>query len=327
VRTARRTTHPLGRVVAVAALVVASALAGPWAPDVEGREVRPAAAVPTTGPSYYVAMDPPIIYPGAVVRLRVRATAGVEGGSVFVAGRRFLGRVEDGIFTAYFAVDLDTLPGPYEMSWNIGPRKGSRVVTVRARRFDDEGRVQDGLSRADETLENLVQRSPRLLSLWHRTTLERYWSGPFLVPVDGPMVGTFGTRRGSESSLGRPHTGVVLAGSSGAPVIASGVGVVAVVAGTSLGAFVALDHGDGFFTYYGGLDQVAVTEGMRVQRGATIGSLPVASRPSLHFGARLVGAQIDPVTLPGIALRVPEPPGTARQVPTGATGGRGDFNF
>jgi murein DD-endopeptidase MepM/ murein hydrolase activator NlpD len=309
--------------LAVAGLVGALLAASPGAASAQAR----VASIPSTGPAYYVAMDPPIIYPGAVVRFRVRATPGIERGSLFVAGRRFLGRVEDGIFTAYFAVDLDTLPGPYELSWDLGTRKGSRVVTVRARRFDDEGRVQDGLSRTDEALENLVQRSPRLLSLWHRTTLERYWSGSFLVPVAGPMVGTFGARRGTESSLGRPHTGVVLAGSSGASVIASGVGVVAVVASTSLGAFVALDHGDGFFTYYGGLDQVLVTEGMRVQRGASLGSLPVASRPSLHFGARLVGAQIDPVTLPGIALRVPDSPGTARQAATGESDRRGDFNF
>ena len=65
---------------------------------------------------YYVAMDPPIVYPGAIIRLQVRPPAGATGGSVFVAGRRYLGQIEDGMFVAYFAVDIDTLPGPYELS-------------------------------------------------------------------------------------------------------------------------------------------------------------------------------------------------------------------
>ena len=98
-------------------------------------------------PEWYVAMDPPIVYPGAVVRLQVRADSAVDGGSVFVAGRRFLGHVENGIFTAYFAVDIDTLPGPYELAYDVGAHRGVRVVTVRARRMDEESR-QTGARKA-----------------------------------------------------------------------------------------------------------------------------------------------------------------------------------
>ena len=268
-----------------------------------------AEAAEDSGPArlpYYVAMDPPIVYPGAIVRLQVRPPAGANDGSVLVAGRRYLGKIEeDGLFVAYFAVDIDTLPGPYELSWDVGSRHGSRVVTVRARRMDDAGRGEKALTRADLAAETLVASNPRLVSLWNRITLERYWNGAFRAPSSATMVATFAMRQTSETSLGSPHTGVDLATGSGSEVETAGVGVVALVADAPGGRIVAIDHGYGLYTYYSGLGEVFVEERMFVQRGTILAHMPVGSSNPLHFGARLSGAQVDPVSLPGIVLRVP----------------------
>jgi len=259
---------------------------------------------------YYVVMDPPIVYPGAIIRLKVRPPAGATGGSVFVAGRRYLGQIEEGMFVAYFAVDIDTLPGPYELSYDVGSRHGTRVVTVRARRMDEEGRGERSLTREDLTVEELVRSNPRLVSLWNKATLERYWNGPFLTPSKGPMVATFAMRRTSETSLGSPHTGVDLAARAGSEVISAGIGTVALVADGPGAKIVVVDHGYGLYTYYFGLGEVFVDEGAWVKRGMPLGNMP--SKGVLHFGARLAGAQVDPVSLPGIALKVPALSGEKR---------------
>lgn len=259
---------------------------------------------------YYVVMDPPIVYPGAIMRLQVRPPAGAAGGSVTIAGRRYIGQIEadSGLFVAYFAVDIDTLPGPYELSWDVGSRHGSEIVTVRARRMDLEGREVTSLSKEDVQVEKLVRSHPRLVSLFNRVTLDRYWNGPFQAPSNGRMTATFAMRRASETSLGSPHTGVDLAARGG--VISAGIGSVALIASGPGSKIVVIDHGLGLYTYYFGLGEVYVEEGQWVKRGMTIGAM--GDRGTLHFGARLAGAEVDPVSLPGITLKVPAVSGDKR---------------
>ena len=288
------------RLVAAPAFALALALAavGSNAADDDGKHLP-----------YYVAMDPPIVYPGAIIRLQVRPPAGATGGTVFVAGRRYIGQMEDGMFVAYFAVDIDTLPGPYDLYYDVGSRHGMRVVTVRARRMDEEGRGESSLSKEDSKMEELVRSHPRLVSLFNKTTLERYWNGAFQSPSNARMTATFAMRKVSETSIGMPHTGVDLAASG--DVVAANVGVVALVAEGAGSRIVVIDHGLGLYTYYSGLGDVLVSEGEWLRRGTHIGRMP-ESRSALHFGARLAGAQVDPVSLPGIALKVPELTGEKR---------------
>ena len=212
---------------------------------------------------YYVAMDPPIVYPGAIVRLQVRPPADADGGSVAVAGRRYLGRIEDGLFVAYFAVDIDTLPGPYELSWDVGSRHGSRMVTVRARRMDEAGRGDRERTRQDLQVEELVHTNPKLVGLWNRTTLAPYWKGAFETPCGGDMVGTFAMRSSTETSLGSPHSGVDLAPKAGSKVVAPGNAVVALTAEAAGTGLVVLDHGFGLYTLLSGMDDVYVARASR----------------------------------------------------------------
>lgn len=275
-----------------------------------------AAAAESAYLPYYAVMDPPIVYPGAVVRFQIRPPADAVTGTVLVAGRRFQGEIKEGIFSAYFAVDVDTLPGPYTLRYDVGSRGGSRTVTVRARRFDEEGRVAVPISRDDQAVEDLTKGSPRLVSLWNRVTLERFWSDSFLTPVAGVVGAPFGMRKTVDSSAGRPLTSVGLVSVSAAPVVAANRGVVVLVAEAPGGKFVVVDHGLGVYTYYAGLAEAVAEQGKPVARGAELGKLPAQERPVLHFGARLGGADVDPITLPGIQLRIPDLLPAAQRMPS-----------
>ncbi|MBI5506658.1 MAG: M23 family metallopeptidase [Deltaproteobacteria bacterium] len=283
---------------ALAVVLVAAALHCGW-------DAGTVAAEPAYLP-YYAVMDPPIVYPGAVVRLQVRPAADADTGTVLVAGRRFQGEIKEGIFSSYFAVDVDTLPGPYTLTYDVGSRHGTRTVTVRARRFDEEGRVAVPISRDDQSLEELIKGSPRLISMWNRVTLERSWSDSFLTPVPGVVGAPFGMRKRVDSSTAMPLTSVGLVSESAAAVVAANRGVVILVADAPGGKFIVIDHGLGVYTYYAGLAEVVAEQGKPIARGAAIGKLPAGARPVLHFGARLGGADVDPITLPGIQLRIPD---------------------
>ena len=103
-------------------------------------------------------------------------------------------------------------------------------------------------------------------------------------PVRGRRVTSgFGLRNG------RPHEGVVFAGSIGDPVYAAAAGVVEFAArNKSYGKTVVIRH-QNLRTLYAHLDDINVDEGDEVEAGAEIGEIGKtghASGPHLHFEVR-----------------------------------------
>jgi lysostaphin len=88
------------------------------------------------------------------------------------------------------------------------------------------------------------------------------------------------------------HSGVDLAATVGAPVLAVGNGTVA-FAGTQgiYGNLVVINHAEGLQTRYGQLSRIQVKVGQQVTAGQTIGTVgtsgqPTAQEPHLHFEVR-----------------------------------------
>ncbi len=90
-------------------------------------------------------------------------------------------------------------------------------------------------------------------------------------PVDGIVIGMFGTRIEPEYGTRTDAPGIDIATAPAAPVTAVFSGVVARV-GTmaAYGQYVMLRHG-AFTTIYGNLSDVSVEEAVQVQTGAPIG--------------------------------------------------------
>ncbi len=97
------------------------------------------------------------------------------------------------------------------------------------------------------------------------------------------------------------HAGIDIAVASGTTVAAAADGRV-IVAGWDdggCGYMVVLDHGGRLATQYCHLSQIFVGVGQEVQRGQAIaasGSTGHSTGPHLHFGVRVDGRPVDPMT-------------------------------
>ena len=94
------------------------------------------------------------------------------------------------------------------------------------------------------------------------------------------------------------HTGVDLAASRGAPVVASADGRVVLSTDRALtGLTVVLEHLPGVYTLYYHMDSLRVASGARVRAGEAIGSVGstgLATGDHLHWELRVGGVPIDP---------------------------------
>jgi murein DD-endopeptidase MepM/ murein hydrolase activator NlpD len=261
---------------------------------------------PSSAERFYVVLDPPIVYPGAVVRFRAGVPRGLLTGTVVIDGRTVGGELEDGLLTIYFAADLDTVPGPHQLRYQIGDRKGSLTTTVRARKFEIKHLAAppaeimlnaEGESRVEK--ERVIVES-----LLAQQSEERLWAGSFVPPLEGKLGAPFGLRRIVAGERRTPHSGLDIKAPVGTDVVASNFGRVVLAAQHLLrGNIVIIDHGWGLFSSYAHLSEVFVTAGQHVRTGELVGRVGrsgYAEESHVHFGVSLAGARVDPITLPGV---------------------------
>ena len=118
-------------------------------------------------------------------------------------------------------------------------------------------------------------------------------------PVDGRVLYQFGTATGPNKTR-IPWHGIGIAAATGTPVHAVAAGTVSLAGplGTYLTS-VLIDHGGGYYSFYGYLSDATVKQGERVLRGQTVGHVGGGSSdqgPHLHFEIRGKGGiALDPV--------------------------------
>ena len=145
-----------------------------------------------------------------------------------------------------------------------------------------------------------AEEDRRLAPNYARVSRPRLWEGPFLLPVEGPVITQFGTRR---SYNGGPvvghHNGVDLAAPAGQPVRAANRGRLVLTDEVPLrGRIAILDHGLGVFTTYAHLSAVDAQIGQVVERGqpfARVGSTGLSTGPHLHWELWVGGANVEPL--------------------------------
>jgi murein DD-endopeptidase MepM/ murein hydrolase activator NlpD len=99
----------------------------------------------------------------------------------------------------------------------------------------------------------------------------------------------------------RPHSGEDISAPLGTPVLAINEGTVQLVADHFFsGKSIVVDHGLGLYSMYFHLSSVVVQAGERVAKAQVIGAVGASGRasgPHLHWGVRLNGARVNPLSL------------------------------
>ncbi len=249
---------------------------------------------------------------GDVVHLWVEVPPGVsiEKGTIRSRSLHFFARPDQpGRFDAVFGVDAGQKPGALEIAlWLRRPAEPEREVKrvsmgVLRRDFPEERlTLPDAMVHLSAEALTRVRKERKLISaLWSSDTPERYWRGPFLQPVEGKPGSPFGARRWINGEPRSAHSGMDIKAPAGTPVKASNRGRVVLVGDFFFGGrSVFLDHGQGLYTMYMHLSKIDVAEGEIVEKGAVlglVGSTGRATGPHLHWGVRLGGARVDPLSL------------------------------
>ncbi len=114
------------------------------------------------------------------------------------------------------------------------------------------------------------------------------------------MTSGFGYRIHPIYKTSKMHQGMDFAAPTGAPVYATGEGVVKVVevSHRGYGNNIIVDHGFGYATLYAHLSRFSARPGQAVKRGDIIGyvgSTGQSTAPHLHYEVHKDGKQIDPI--------------------------------
>ncbi len=132
------------------------------------------------------------------------------------------------------------------------------------------------------------------------------WRQDFIWPARGRISGVFGSQRIYRGEPGAPHSGVDVAGPTGAPVVAPADGVVILAAGSPFtleGNLLLIDHGMGLNSAFLHLSRIDVRQGDSVRQGQRVGAIGMTGRatgPHLHWGMRWNDERIDPAPLAGV---------------------------
>ena len=177
----------------------------------------------------------------------------------------------------------------------LATRRSSRAAAERLSQLDRDERTLNGRIAALERARREAEARGATLAA-AITTADL---GKLDWPVTGRLVYQFGTATGPNNTR-IPWHGIGIGAAVGTPVRAVAAGTVSLAGplGTYLTS-ILLDHGGGYYSFYGDLQDASVAAGDRVQRGQVIGHVggeSSAQGPHLHFEIRGQGGiALDPL--------------------------------
>lgn len=126
------------------------------------------------------------------------------------------------------------------------------------------------------------------------------WSGPFLMPAQGPITTEFGEMRAyDDGPFNSWHGGLDIGADEGASIVAPAPGRVVYTGKLDIrGNLTVIDHGLGIVTFYFHQSQILVQVGQEVQAGdliGRVGTTGLSTGPHLHWEVRVEGIPVSPL--------------------------------
>jgi len=263
----------------------------------------PSPAPPTTPPATGVTLGPPQVPQGGATVVQVVGASAAAAVADF-AGRQYPLLASEGAFWGVLGVPGNHPPGEYPVLVTLVTADGRTLRQIQASLIVTAAGFPVEYVQLDPAVAALLdpaivlEEIDRRAAIYAAFTPERLWSGPFLLPVQGPITGVYGAGR---SYNGGPvtdyHRGTDITAEEGTPVMAANTGRVAFVGDLSVrGRSVILDHGDGVFSAYHHLSEAAVVQGQLVNKGdlvGMVGQTGLAEGPHLHWEIVVRGVEVD----------------------------------
>jgi hypothetical protein len=214
----------------------------------------------------------------------------------------------------FLASDLKGTPGHYPLFIQMAPsgREMHMDLEVTAKDYGIQKLTlpPEMVELDDPTLQRVLKEQKIMQGLWKEPIPDLFWRGAFMKPIPGKVVGPFGKGRIINEQPRSPHTGVDLRGAAGTPIQAMNRGKIVLTDDHFFsGQSVVIDHGGEIISMYFHLEKILVQKGDMVEKGQIIGLVGAtgrASGPHLHWGVRINGVRIDPMTLLDISQHLEE---------------------
>lgn len=218
------------------------------------------------------------------------------------------------VWQGFLVADLTERPGYYKALIKISPSGKERELDIEVvdkdygvRRLTLPKKMVD---LDPETLHRVKKESRIMKKLWDTPATAPLWSGPFLKPVPGKVLGPFGRKSVINDQPRSPHSGIDLKAKRGTRIKVINRGRIALTADHFFsGRSIVTDHGGGIMSMYFHLEEILVQQGDMVRKGQVIGLVGASGRatgPHLHYGVRINRARIDPMRLMELSQQMEE---------------------
>jgi murein DD-endopeptidase MepM/ murein hydrolase activator NlpD len=216
--------------------------------------------------------------------------------------------LEEGLYGALIGIDMEDEAGTHQLRVEISKSDGHALnkiypIKVIPGKFKTEDLTvpKDMVDLDDESLKRVAIEKTKTIEILSKITTERLWMGDFIMPAEGRLIENFGSRRRINGQARSPHNGIDISAPAGTEIHAGNDGIVVMVDDLFFaGKSVFIDHGLGAYTFYSHLSQINVSLGDKVRRGDLIGLVGMSGRatgPHLHWGMKINGARINPLSV------------------------------
>lgn len=256
-----------------------------------------------------------ILEPGEVMMVKINSQADIQEAHVLFLGKKFpMGKnITNSVFYAFIGIEMDINPGLYEIKVYLKDEfsrweKAEKLLLILPKKFRLARLWVDKrfITPPPEFHDRIRWEAQILRGLYDISTPRWLGEGNFIFAASGQTSADFGEKRIYNNTHYSTHRGVDISSPYGAPVVASNSGKVVLASDLYYsGKTVILDHGLGVYTLYCHFSKISVETGTLVNKGQFIGEIGATGRvtgPHLHWGVKMSGESVDPISLLSLDL-------------------------
>ncbi len=198
-------------------------------------------------------------------------------------------------------LSLEPIPSSIREAGTGGSETNTHLRSIR-----EPGMVMDVSDRIKKISNRVDIQSNSLVNVYKEAVTSQQFLAcrPSINPISPAdptwLTSSYGYRKDPFTQRRTAHNGIDIAGRIGLDIHATGDGTVitAKMSRYGYGREVKVDHGFGFITIYGHLEDINVKVGQKVSRGEVVGTLGNTGRstgPHLHYEVRKNGHTVNPM--------------------------------